>query len=178
MIELYERAIAGARREGCGHEEALAHERCARCLEARGDHEAAEAHFRTAVEGYAAWGALAKVRLIAEQRPSTVEVARSSADATGGARAIKAIDLGFPLRASETLTSELVLDRLLQKLMPICIEAAAAERPCWCWRRRAPSFARWRAPTGRRRSSGRRSPRAPPLRRASSSRCCAPMRRS
>ena len=32
------------------------------------------------------------------------------------------------LRASETLTSELVLDRLLQKLMPICIEAAAAER--------------------------------------------------
>ena len=127
-IELYERAIAGARREGCGHEEALAHERCARCLEARGDHEAAEAHFRTAVEGYAAWGALAKVRLIAEQRPSTVEVARSSADATGGARAIKAIDLGFLLRASETLTSELVLDRLLQKLMPICIEAAAAER--------------------------------------------------
>jgi PAS domain S-box-containing protein len=128
VIELYERAIASAGREGCAHEEALAHERYARHLETRGNHEGSELHFRAAVEVYGAWGAVAKVRRIAERRPSTAEVARSPISATVGAQGVQAMDVAFLLRASETLTSELVIDRLLQKLMPLCVTAAAAER--------------------------------------------------
>jgi predicted ATPase/signal transduction histidine kinase/PAS domain-containing protein len=128
VAELYERAIESARREGCPHEEALAHERCARFLARRGDPEA-EVHFRWAGEGYAAWGALAKVRRMAKERPSLADVARSpSAAAAGSDGALQSLDLEVLLRASETLTSELVLDRLLQKLMPVCIGAASAER--------------------------------------------------
>jgi predicted ATPase/signal transduction histidine kinase/PAS domain-containing protein len=127
-FDLYERAIASARREGCVHEEALAHERCARLLAARGDRDAAETHFRRAGEGFAAWGALAKVKLLSQEHPPTADVARSPTLGSFTGRPIETVDFQFLLRASETLTSELVLDRLLQKLMPLCIEAASAER--------------------------------------------------
>jgi PAS domain S-box-containing protein len=127
--ERYERAIASARSAGCVHEEALGHERCARLLAARGDRAGAETHFRGALEGYAAWGALAKVKRIAEECPPAANVGRGPTVAeTAGGRPIKTLDVEFLLRAAETLTSELVLDRLLEKLMPICIQAASAER--------------------------------------------------
>jgi PAS domain S-box-containing protein len=128
VVELYERAIAGAAREGWVHDEALAHERCARFLEACGDHEAAEVHFRAAAEGYAAWGASAKVALLARESPAASDVARSPSVSSGGGRALRTLDLRILLEASETLSSELVLDRLLRKLMQICVEAASAER--------------------------------------------------
>ena len=85
----------------------------------------------------------------------------------------------FLLRASETLTSELVLDRLLEKLMPICIEAAAAERAVLVLDEDGPVV---RAVGERRRrrhvaADPARRERLP-LRRASSSRSCARARRS
>jgi PAS domain S-box-containing protein len=123
----YERAIASARGEACVHEEALAHERCALHLAASGDAAAAEEHFRAAVAGYTAWGALAKAKLITQEHPASAP-ARGATLGSPGAGPLQALDFQFLLRASETLTSELVLDRLLEKLMPICIEAAAAER--------------------------------------------------
>ena len=140
-LVLYDRAIAHARREGCGHEEALAHERCGRYLETCG-HEAAEAHFRTAVDGYAA-GERRRRSSSSRRSARPRRGRRSSRRRHGAAPGRPGLDLGFLLRATETLTSELVLDRLLEKLMPTCIEAAARSGRCWCSRRTAPSFARW-----------------------------------
>jgi PAS domain S-box-containing protein len=126
VTPLYERAIARAGREGCAHEEALAHERCARFLKARGDEAAFEVHLRAAMEGYAEWGASAKVARLAAELPPSGPVVRPAL--SEAARALPTLDLKILLQAAETLSSELVLDRLLQKLMQICVEAASAER--------------------------------------------------
>jgi PAS domain S-box-containing protein len=128
VVEQYERAIAGARREGWVQDEALAHERCARFFEARGEHDRAEAHFGAATEAFAAWGASAKVALLARHSRAAAAAARSPSVSSEGGRALQTLDLGILLEAAETLTSELVLDRLLRKLMKLSIEAAAAER--------------------------------------------------
>jgi PAS domain S-box-containing protein len=129
VSELYERAIAGAEREGCLHEEALAHERFARILHSEGDDGTFERHSRAAIDRYAAWGATAKRALVAGDFASIGQASQVPAvDVPFSPGSLPTLDLRILLHAAEALTSELLFDRLLQKLMRICVEAASAER--------------------------------------------------
>jgi GAF domain-containing protein len=126
---LFRQAIAGAEREGFIQDQAIAEECLARHHLARGQRHLAGQHFKAANDAYARWGATAKVaqldrelsqlRLLTAPRPPTpVTPSREASD----------LDVLTLLRAAETLFSEVVLDRLLEQCMRLCVEAAGAER--------------------------------------------------
>ena len=125
-VGLYERAIEGAAREGFQQDEAIAHERCGRFHAARAAPTMAALHLAAAVDRYARWGATAQVERLREEFPAL------EAGADRGALAATAVlpelDYLSLLRAAETLSEELMLDRLIAKMTRICAEAAAAER--------------------------------------------------
>jgi signal transduction histidine kinase/PAS domain-containing protein len=125
-LELYYQAIEGAGAPGFVHDEALAHELCARFHCALRRKRTAATHLRDAVERYREWGATAKIEALRAEFPSLLsETAARRPTSKASAAAIDHLSV---LRAAETLTKELTFDRLLEILTRICSEAADAER--------------------------------------------------
>jgi len=120
---LYEQAIAEARTAGLIHDEALANERAARCYADRGLDTAAQAFRANARYCYERWGALAKVRQLDQRRRAEEAVATT----TIGSR-LGELDLASVIAMSLTVSSEIVLDRVIERLMTIAVEHAGAGR--------------------------------------------------
>ncbi|MFP2905596.1 AAA family ATPase, partial [Pyxidicoccus sp. 3LFB2] len=132
-MALYDAAIEGAHVEGFLQDEAMANEAAGRFFRALGRERFAVLHLRTALEAYARWGAWAKVSLLEEEFPDLKPGggrlwSEPASGAVAGAVPGASLDLLSLLKASETLVSEVVLDRLLEKLMSVCLEAAGATR--------------------------------------------------
>jgi signal transduction histidine kinase/DNA-binding NarL/FixJ family response regulator len=134
-MELYDRAIAGAREHGYIQEEALANELAAEFYFSLGKEKFAQIYLTESYYGYARWGATAKLRQLekkytqflmrrADQEPSTKEGTRRTTSTTDNTASL---DIATVLKASQALSSEIVLDELLVKLMKIVIENAGAE---------------------------------------------------
>ncbi len=135
-MDLYDRAIAGSRRHGYVHEEALSYELAARLYAGLGREEIARHYLSTAYRGYLEWGAAGKCKALVEASPFlAVEVAGGrarrgvSASSSGSSSdtGTAALDLVSVIKASQALASEIVLGKLLQKLMKIVIENVGAE---------------------------------------------------
>jgi PAS domain S-box-containing protein len=126
---LYLQAIDGAAREGLLQDEALAQELCARYCLARGQRHLAAQFFGAAVDAYARWGASAKVVLLQEElaRLELPTVRHWETPRTPAAEGSD-LDLLTAFKAAETLSSEVRLDALLEKMMLICVETAGAQR--------------------------------------------------
>ncbi|NTX07393.1 AAA family ATPase [Myxococcus sp. CA040A] len=132
-MALYDSAIDGAHTEGFLQDEALANELAGRFHQQLHHKRFATLHLRAALDGYTRWGAQAKVVLLEEEFPelkslvdrswSEPGITPTRPDAPGAS-----LDLLTLLKASETLVGEVVLDRLLEKLMAVCFEAAGATR--------------------------------------------------
>src|SRR5262249_41884357 len=76
-------------------------------------------------------GATAKVEALDEEFSSLVTPRAFTASVSTSVSSedtVAALDLLGLLKASETLSSQVVLDRLLEKLMDVCLEVAGAER--------------------------------------------------
>ncbi|QSQ22001.1 AAA family ATPase [Pyxidicoccus parkwayensis] len=132
-MALYDDAIDRARAEGFLQDEAMANELAGRHYHALGRKRFAALHLRAALETYARWGAWAKVALLEEEFPDLKSLggrAWSEPVTPQGGAAVPgaSLDLRSLLKASETLMGEVVLDRLLEKLMAVCLEAAGATR--------------------------------------------------
>ncbi|MCC6553907.1 MAG: AAA family ATPase, partial [Polyangiaceae bacterium] len=142
-MDLYEEAIASARRGGFLHIEALADELCSAALLARGKPRQARAFLEDARFAYDLWGAKRKVRdldgvrdrslaslgraldtqwLAARPEPSQPAAAPDPWRRTG------ALDPISVVQACQAISGELVLERLLDKLMGIVIENAGSQR--------------------------------------------------
>jgi predicted ATPase/signal transduction histidine kinase len=125
---LYEKAIQSAREHGFVHYEAIAHEVAARFYSGRGFETIAHAYLRNARYCYLRWGALGKVRQIDQSYyPLCEERTSSSSLATIGTPAVQ-LDVGTVVKASQAVSSEIVLDKLIEALMRIAVEHAGAER--------------------------------------------------
>jgi predicted ATPase/signal transduction histidine kinase len=126
---LYDLAIAGARGQRFLQDEAVAQELAGRFLLAQEDRAAAEAYLRSSRDCFARWGATAKVDLLDREFPG---LAGAAGEATGRAITSEdlttALDLQSLLKATETLSREVVPDRLLEKLIAVCLELAGARR--------------------------------------------------
>ena len=125
---LYERAIRSARANGFIHYEALAYELAARFYAGRGFEDIARLYLGKAREGYLRWGADAKVRRLDEAHPFLMEPEplRNSAKTIGAP--IEQLDLATVIKVSQTISSEIVLDKLIDTLMRTAVEQAGAER--------------------------------------------------
>ncbi len=153
-IDLYDQAIAGAKANGYLQEEAIANELAAKFYLNWGKEKVAASYMQEAYYGYARWGAKAKIQdlerrypillsVILEQQRSAVSVAESifssgplstchlsrSATSTFSSTSISnTLDLSTVLKASQTLSSEIQLDKLLEKLLQTVIENAGADK--------------------------------------------------
>jgi PAS domain S-box-containing protein len=128
-MELYEEAIKSARTNGFVQIEALANELAARFHLQRGFETIARAYLREARSCYLRWGAVGKVGQLESQHPSLAE-RPSPAPTTAIGADVAQIDALAVVKASQAVSSQIVLDRLLETLMRIAIENAGAQRGC------------------------------------------------
>jgi PAS domain S-box-containing protein len=97
----------------------------------------AKIYFRQAHNHYYKWGALAKVAYLEEKYPQFYEkwiekklsiVSESPTTSAAISSAMLALEYGSIIKSAQTLSSEVVLSKLLEKLMTIIIENAGAQR--------------------------------------------------
>ncbi|AUX40235.1 protein kinase [Sorangium cellulosum] len=122
---LYDEAIAAATSAGIAPAAALGNELAGRFYHGLGRARIAAMYLRAARRGYASWGASEKARALAEELRIDEGEEPGADEERYPAAALDALSL---LKAAETLSGEIVLDRLLEKLLGVCLEAAGAER--------------------------------------------------
>jgi predicted ATPase/signal transduction histidine kinase len=127
-MHLYEQAIKSARERGFVQNEGLAHEVAAGFYAARGVESIAYAYLRNARDCYLRWGALGKVRQLDQRHPSLLEETASSAVSATVSAPIEQLDVGTVVKASQAVSSEIELGKLIETLMEISLEHAGAER--------------------------------------------------
>ncbi|XYI04115.1 AAA family ATPase [Sorangium sp. So ce1128] len=125
-IRLYEQAIASAREHGFVQYEAIACELAASFARARGLAVAAENYLQKARAGYFRWGAHAKVEQLDQRYPHLVERKPIAPTITFAVRA-EQFDVLPVVKASQSISGELKLPRLLETLLRIVIEHAGAD---------------------------------------------------
>ncbi|KAB8334525.1 AAA family ATPase [Scytonema tolypothrichoides VB-61278] len=134
--EYYERAIAGAKEQGYIQEEAIANELAAKFYFEHSREKVAQTYLTDAYYGYIRWGATAKVGNLAARYPHIfaqtlnrqtkgLEMNRTISFTTTATPRV--LDLAAVMKASVALSGEIVLDKLLAKLMRIVLENAGAE---------------------------------------------------
>src|SRR5262249_54500339 len=127
-MDLYERAIASARANGFVHNEALAYELAARFYAARGFEDVAHLYLGNARRGYLRWGADGKVRQLDQLHPRLRQDERAPGP-TGTIEApVEQLDLATVIKMSQAVSGEMVLEKLIDKLLRSAIEQAGAER--------------------------------------------------
>ncbi len=133
--ELYERAIQGAKKYEFIHEEALAYERAAEFYLNIGREEIGQLYLRNAHHCYTRWGAKAKVKQLEDEYPQYFIVTTNQGIAKTFSLTISTtgsdgefLDLTTVIKASQALAEEIILDKLLAKLMKIMIENAGAQK--------------------------------------------------
>jgi predicted ATPase/signal transduction histidine kinase len=127
-MRLYEQAIKSAREHGFVQNEGLAHEVAAGFYAARGVENIAHTYLRNARDCYLRWGALGKVQQLDKRHPGLREkVAPSVLSATVSAP-VEQLDVGTMIKASQAVSSEIELGKLIETLMRVSLEHAGAER--------------------------------------------------
>jgi signal transduction histidine kinase len=126
-LRLYEEAIRSARDNGFVQNEALAHELAAQCCLARRLETAGYAHLRAARNCYERWGAYGKV-LQLDERYAGLREGQNLAASVTIRPPVGELDVETVGRASQALSSEMVLPILIEKLVRIAVENAGAER--------------------------------------------------
>ena len=153
-IDLYDCAIAGASANGYLQEEAIANELAAKFYLGWGKPKIAAIYMQEAYYGYAHWGAKAKIQElehrypvllapILQQQPLALSVTDtlfptkpSAVFSAFGAQTSTieitstgvAFDLATVLKASQTLSSEIQLDKLLARSLQTILENAGADK--------------------------------------------------
>jgi predicted ATPase/signal transduction histidine kinase len=139
-MEYYDRAIAAAREQGYIQEEALASELAAEFYLSLGRDKFARIYLTQAYYGYIRWGAKTKVKDLESRYPLVfsemlrresigIEINRTTTTSTTGASSA-VLDLSTVNKASLALAEEIVLDKLLDKLLKIVMENAGATTAC------------------------------------------------
>ncbi|MBC7499831.1 MAG: AAA family ATPase [Herminiimonas sp.] len=136
-IRGYETAIRLARENNFLHEEALAKELAGEYYLAQGMDSLARFYLGEAQQGYRRWGAIGKVQDLADRYPNWLrDHGMVSSTFTGGTETVSMtsastsgiLDFATAMKASQALSQEIVLERLLKRLMQVVIESAGAQR--------------------------------------------------
>ena len=128
--DLYEAAIASAHDGGFLHHEALANELAGAHQLARGRPRAARGYYQEARYLYSRWGATPQVaRLEARFRAQLAATTGPGSETTTTSRLwADRLDLATVMKATQALSGEIVLGRLLERIVRICMENAGARR--------------------------------------------------
>jgi predicted ATPase/signal transduction histidine kinase/DNA-binding response OmpR family regulator len=132
-MEYYEEAIKEARRQEFLHIEAIACERAARLYLSRNFESTGRTYLAEARYAYLRWGARAKIQALEEEFPLLLALQSEPSHRTGATTqhlsdTRNALDLTSVMKASQIISGEIELRRLLEKLMRITLENAGAQR--------------------------------------------------
>jgi PAS domain S-box-containing protein len=127
-MDLYERAIRSAQANGFVHNEALANELTARFYLVRGFEKIGRTYLREARNCYLRWGATAKVRQLDELYPHLTDKEPALGSTSTIGASVGELDLTTVVKALQTLSGEIDLEKLIDTLMRMVIEHAAAQR--------------------------------------------------
>lgn len=139
--KFYDRAIKNAKDSGYTQEEALANELAAEFYFSRGMDKFARMYLHDAYHGYLRWGAQAKVDdlelrypewlflfLAEETQAEEKTISQRTVTATMNRESSSALELATVIKATQAISGEIVLDKLLNQLMKILIENAGAQK--------------------------------------------------
>lgn len=133
-FELYDKAIDEARKSKFLLEEAIAHERLAQYYKEIEKNYLGKSYLQEARYCYSRWGAMAKVHQLDKEElpplPSESAKDENHAFLNQGEefQTRSRLDMMAVIKASRTLTSEIVLEELLKKMLRIMIENAGAQK--------------------------------------------------
>jgi len=149
---LYEKAIRSADANGFVHNAALANELAARFYAARGFEKIANAYLQDARYGYRRWGAYGKVKQLDHLYPHLGKESPASGPASTTVApvelrvyphlknepdpgptstivaSVELLDLATVIKVLQAVSGEMVLEKLIDRLMRAAIEHAGAER--------------------------------------------------
>ncbi|HWN51000.1 MAG TPA: AAA family ATPase, partial [Xanthobacteraceae bacterium] len=125
-MRLYEQAIRSASENGFVQNEGLAYEVAARFYTARGFATIGNAYLRNARYCYLRWGADGKVRQLDRLHPHLAAAEGNRPTATNGTP-VQHLDVASVVKASQALSSEIELPKLIEQLMTIALENAGAD---------------------------------------------------
>lgn len=141
--EYYEQAIQGAIAHGYRQEVALAHELAAEFYLSRGLERMAQTHLQAAYDGYVRWQAWAKVEALCQQQHSeTIAQCQAPSSAISSdprlsspasnvvyttTRPGTSLDLAAVTKASQAISGEIVLEKLLKTLMTLLLQNTGAQ---------------------------------------------------
>jgi PAS domain S-box-containing protein len=123
---LYEQAIRSAREHDFVQNEGIANELAGRFYLGRGLETNGYALLRNARYCYVRWGADGKVRQLDEMYPHLMEPAPAPTSTIG--TPVEHLDLATVLKVSQTVSGEIVLEKLIDTLLRTAIQHAGAER--------------------------------------------------
>jgi PAS domain S-box-containing protein len=126
--QLYEQAIRSARQNGFIQNEAIAYELAAGFYAARGFEQFADLYRRNARYGYLRWGAVGKVRQLDERYPDLKQQDPPGAPTSTIGAPVEQLDLATVIKVSQAVSSEIVLESLVDTLMRTAMAQAGAER--------------------------------------------------
>ena len=131
-MSLYDAAIAGAQQSGMIHHEATACELSGRFHMRAGRSRIARAYIKDAQYAYERWGAISKREGLVEVQKTLLDTQGAAAEEPLRTLAVSSVEQGLDvlsaIRAARTLAGELGLDRLIERLMRLLVEAAGARR--------------------------------------------------
>ena len=123
----FDRAASAASEVGMGYAEAIACERAARWFEQAGKLRTARSFIVDAHYAWIKWGATVRAKQLESAYPRLRSSRTGPADATM-TTSDTALDVQAVMRASQAISSEIILNDLLGTLMRTVVETAGAER--------------------------------------------------
>jgi tetratricopeptide (TPR) repeat protein len=127
-MTLYEEAILSARTNGFVHNEGVAFERASAFYRARGFDQFAELYMRNAHACYVLWGADGKVNQLDQLFPNLKQEERTRDPTHTITALVEGLDLATLITVSQTVSGEIVLEKLLDTVMRKAMEHAGADR--------------------------------------------------
>jgi predicted ATPase len=133
----YDQAIDIAREHEFVQDEALANELAAKFWLEQGKEAFVQLYLKRACQGYQIWGAKRKVEDLDERYSQWLtsispkiqnNFINTSIEVSNNTNAVGSIDLATVIKASQMISSEIALDKLLEKLMKVVIENAGAQK--------------------------------------------------
>lgn len=141
-INLYDEAIALAKTNGFIQDAALANEQFAEFWIARGKEKLAQVYYSEAYHLYQSWGASTKLADLEQRYPHLLVSGHSIAEplhiadetlsithiSSTSTSSTQVLDLSTILKASQAISQEIQLDRLLESLLKVILESAGADQ--------------------------------------------------
>jgi PAS domain S-box-containing protein len=121
----YEEAIRLARQYGFIQNEAMSNELAARFYAAHGLKTSSEAYLRNARSCYLRWGAHGKVRQLDRLNP---QLGETQPDQANPITQVQDLDFAAVMKMSQAVSGEIILNRLIERLMVTVVEHAGAVR--------------------------------------------------